>query len=68
MLVFGIAAAILLSVRAQRDATDRCTTTPPGFPARLEGANVSVEWSWGEPGYVCVYRRSDGATETTSPP
>lgn len=47
-----------------REAMDRCTATPPGFPKRLgEDLSITTTWSFWPPGYTCVYAGSGGVEE-----
>jgi hypothetical protein len=59
LLVAFIAALIVVGQLggglSAREAMNRCTATPPGYPERLEGASITTTWSFWPPGYTCVY-------------
>ncbi|HSK16919.1 MAG TPA: hypothetical protein VK915_12230 [Gaiellaceae bacterium] len=68
LLVAFIAALIVVGQLggglSSREAMDRCTATPPGFPARLgEGVSITTMWSFWPPGYTCVYAGPAGVEE-----
>jgi hypothetical protein len=66
ILAVAIATAVVVDLRAQRRASDRCALTPPG--QRSNGAtDVATEWSWHDFGYRCVYRRNGIVLETRKP-
>jgi hypothetical protein len=59
-LFFAFVAAVVIVGQiggslSPREAMDRCTATPYGFPERLDGASISTTWGFWPPGWVCVY-------------
>jgi hypothetical protein len=63
-------AAIPIAAMEQREAMDRCTETPPGFPRELIrlDTRITVEWRFFPPGYDCVYSRNGRVVAERPPP
>ena len=63
-------AGVPIAALEQREAMDRCTETPPGFPRELIrlDTRITVEWRFFPPGYDCVYSRNGRVVAKRPPP